>query len=296
MLAGEFAKDRSISSRQWRVQVRTACARIQTLAPAPGSGWTFPMTASHGANGGPLFLAHRGYRARYPENTREGLQAAVDAGARYIEFDVQLARDGVPVLLHDASLLRTAGVDALVFDRDAAELSTVEVNEDERFSGEFSGIQLPLLADIADALARWPDVTAFVELKRHSIERFGGATMVDAVLEVLRPVLDRCVVISFNDDILETTRQAAKVPVGWVLREWSTATRARADALQPEYLLVNEVRLPATAPLWPGPWTWVCYDITDYARALDLHARGVQMISSFDIGQLQAAHNAASTA
>lgn len=247
------------------------------------------MTASQRPNSGPRFLAHRGYRARYPENTREGLQAAVDAGARYIEFDVQISRDGVPVVLHDASLLRTAGVDSTVFDLDAAELTAIEVNESERLGGQITGATVPRLADIVDQLAGWPHVTAFVELKRQSIDRVGGATMVERVLDALHPTLDRCVMISFNHDVLHETRRRADLPVGWVLREWNESTRATAAAMQPEYLLVNEVRLPANGPVWPGAWTWICYDITDYQRALELHARGIQMISSFDIGQLLAA-------
>ena len=247
------------------------------------------MIAGQGANSGPRFLAHRGYQARYPENTRESLQAAVEAGGRLIEFDVQFSRDGVPVLLHDASLLRTGGVDRLVFDLDAAELATVEVNESERLKGEFTGVTVPLLADIAAELDGWAGVTAFVELKRHSIEAFGRPTVVSKVLDVLAPVRERCVLISFDHDVLEETRQQAAVPVGWVLREWSSATHAAADELQPEYLFVNKVRLPADGPVWPGAWNWVCYDIVDYPQALELHARGIQIISSFDIGRLLAA-------
>ena len=253
------------------------------------------MIAGQGANGGPRFLAHRGYQARYPENTRESLQAAVQAGARLIEFDVQFSRDGVPVLLHDASLLRTGDVDRLVFDLDAAELATVEVNESERLKGQFTGVTVPLLADIADELDGWAGVTAFVELKRHSIEAFGRPTVVSKVLDVLAPVLERCVLISFDHDVLEETRQQAAVPVGWVLREWSSATHAAADALQPEYLLVNKVRLPPDGPVWPGSWSWACYDIVDYPQALELHARGIQIISSFDIGRMLAAAGDAET-
>ena len=54
-------------------------------------------------------VAHRGYAARYPENTRESLAAAVRAGARFLEFDVQLSADGVPVLLHDVTLSARPG-------------------------------------------------------------------------------------------------------------------------------------------------------------------------------------------
>ena len=49
----------------------------------------------------PAIVAHRGYTGRYPENTLLSLAAAVSYGARFLEFDVQLTRDGVPVLCHD---------------------------------------------------------------------------------------------------------------------------------------------------------------------------------------------------
>ncbi|HEY9197768.1 MAG TPA: glycerophosphodiester phosphodiesterase family protein, partial [Gammaproteobacteria bacterium] len=49
----------------------------------------------------PILIAHRGYAARHPENTLSALQAAVAAGARWLEFDVQLSADHEPVLLHD---------------------------------------------------------------------------------------------------------------------------------------------------------------------------------------------------
>ena len=56
-------------------------------------------------------VAHRGYPRRYPENTLLSLLAALEAGAEFVEFDVQMTADGVPVLLHDADLRRTGGAD-----------------------------------------------------------------------------------------------------------------------------------------------------------------------------------------
>jgi len=49
-------------------------------------------------------VAHRGWQRRYPENTLPAIKGALDAGARYIEVDVQLSADGVPVLFHDRTL------------------------------------------------------------------------------------------------------------------------------------------------------------------------------------------------
>lgn len=251
------------------------------------------MMAGQAATGSLEFLAHRGYRTRYPENTRESLAAAVEAGARHIEFDVQLSRDGVPVVLHDPTLLRTAGLDRRVFDLGVRELASIEVNEQDRLGAQFNNVLLPTLADVATQLADWPDVTTFVELKPHSMTRFGASAMVDAVLDALRDVLDRCVLISFVHDVVLETRERADVPVGWVLSEWNPDTLTTAQAAPPEYLFVNEKLLPTSGPVWPGPWIWVCYDIVSYPRALELNARGIQVISTFDIAGMLAAHRAA---
>jgi glycerophosphoryl diester phosphodiesterase len=59
------------------------------------------------AGRGPLRLAHRGDWRVAPENTLEALGAAMRVpGCDGVEFDVRLSRDGVPVLLHDATLAR----------------------------------------------------------------------------------------------------------------------------------------------------------------------------------------------
>ena len=45
-------------------------------------------------------IAHRGWAARYPENTVPAFRAALEAGARFVELDVQLSSDLVPVVFH----------------------------------------------------------------------------------------------------------------------------------------------------------------------------------------------------
>ena len=54
-----------------------------------------------------LVIAHRGASAEQPENTMAAFRRAVELGADAIELDVRLARDGVPVVIHDATLDRT---------------------------------------------------------------------------------------------------------------------------------------------------------------------------------------------
>jgi glycerophosphoryl diester phosphodiesterase len=57
-----------------------------------------------------LVLGHRGARRELPENTLGSLARAVAVGADGVEVDVQIARDGVAVVIHDESLDRTTGI------------------------------------------------------------------------------------------------------------------------------------------------------------------------------------------
>jgi glycerophosphoryl diester phosphodiesterase len=49
-------------------------------------------------------IAHRGASAEAPENTLPAFARALELGALEVELDVQLSRDGVPILFHDGSL------------------------------------------------------------------------------------------------------------------------------------------------------------------------------------------------
>lgn len=58
---------------------------------------------------GGLIGAHRGHRARFPENTRA---AFMDCPGKcdFIELDIRFSRDGIPVVYHDESLTRTSDI------------------------------------------------------------------------------------------------------------------------------------------------------------------------------------------
>ena len=46
-------------------------------------------------------LGHRGYSGEYPENTMLAFQKAFETGCDGVELDVQLSKDGIPVIMHD---------------------------------------------------------------------------------------------------------------------------------------------------------------------------------------------------
>ncbi|MBI5463286.1 MAG: glycerophosphodiester phosphodiesterase [Gammaproteobacteria bacterium] len=237
----------------------------------------------------PTLIAHRGYAARYPENTLQALQAAVQAGARWLEFDVQLSADKIPVLLHDTTLDRTAGRPGSLFDITAQQLSAIGVGEPARFGTRFAEVVLPTLAEVVAWLTTQPNVQAFVEIKTESIQRFGVEAVHEAVMRVLEPVRERCVLISYDDAFLFAARLATPLRIGWVAAEWSDDSARRARALAPDFLFTNHTRLPPEPqPLWPGPWQWVVYEVTDSVQALALAARGIAFVESMAVGELLA--------
>ncbi|CCG83344.1 Glycerophosphoryl diester phosphodiesterase [Taphrina deformans PYCC 5710] len=75
-----------------------------------------PFTAAR--DGMPQSIAHRGYKALFPENTMIALEGALRSGADGIETDVHLSRDGIVVIAHDPSTLRCYGRPGNVWDQD----------------------------------------------------------------------------------------------------------------------------------------------------------------------------------
>src|SRR5437763_11388381 len=71
----------------------------------------------------PLIIGHRGASAIAPENTLVAFDVALQGGADGIEFDVRLARDRVPVVIHDRTLLRTVQIYGDVASYDSTLLS-----------------------------------------------------------------------------------------------------------------------------------------------------------------------------
>ena len=87
----------------------------------------------------PEIIAHRGNAAEFPENTLQGLESAVSLGLKYVEFDVQLTSDSVPVLFHDADLARVSKRPECVHDLTWSVLAESPVGETDAPGREHTG-------------------------------------------------------------------------------------------------------------------------------------------------------------
>jgi len=231
-------------------------------------------------------VGHRGYPGAFPENTLLGFQQAYLHGARFVETDVQLTRDGVPVLYHDDDTRRLSGVDGSITGRGLAEVELLHASYPARFGERFLGTPVSTLPAFAGWLHRRPGVTAFVEIKAQSIGVFGAGRVVERVVEALSAVAPRCVVISFDDQCVARAADSG-ARTGWVLPAWDARVEHRARELVPEFLFVDARLLPDRgAGAWRGPWRWAVYVVDDLATALDYAGRGIGLVETDVIGDL----------
>ena len=122
-----------------------------------------------------------------------------------IELDVRLTRDGVPVVIHDANLRRTALREGLVAEMISSELGMTEVGgwfnraHPQLARPEYTGQFVPALDQVLAFVKNHPAVVIYVEMKTDRAE----STYVDlsrAVVQLIRDhgLRSRVVVVSFN--------------------------------------------------------------------------------------------------
>lgn len=92
-----------------------------------------------------LLIAHRGTSEIAPENTLPAFQKAMEQSCRGIEFDVQLSRDGIPVIIHDEAINRTSNGTGFVKDLTLADLKSFDFGS--YFDPSYRNIRIPTLEE-----------------------------------------------------------------------------------------------------------------------------------------------------
>ena len=139
-------------------------------------------------------IAHRGNSAHAPENTFVSYDQAIALGADALEFDVRLSRDGVPVVIHDATLDRTTDGRGPVAHRTLAQLRELDAGARHRSADgthPFRGQRL-VIPTLEEMLERYTDIPFLIEVKipeaveptRRMLERAGAIprTLVDSTV------------------------------------------------------------------------------------------------------------------
>ena len=141
-----------------------------------------------------LVLGHRGYRARFPENTLLAFHAALSGGADGIECDLQKSADGHYVVIHDPWTGRVAGARQEVAESSLAELQALDFGRGER---------LPVLDAVLKALPA--EAYLDLELKEETI-REPDAPLIAAILDAHR-TRELLMISSFSPALLVPFRR-----------------------------------------------------------------------------------------
>jgi len=154
----------------------------------------------------PLFIAHRGHSACYPENTLAAFNGAIDAGAHMIELDVCLSKDRHLVVIHDETVDRTTNGTGAVKALSMDQLDRLDAGSwfDPRFNTE----RLPTLTQVLDAAKG--HLLVNIEIKPEAFEADGPTDAVERqVLSLVREknMLDEVLVSSFEWQMLENLRK-----------------------------------------------------------------------------------------
>jgi glycerophosphoryl diester phosphodiesterase len=240
----------------------------------------------------PLVIAHRGYPQFAPENTLPGFQLGLKAGADLVELDYHHAKDGVPIVIHDADLDRTTdatnrwgGSKLKVVDYSAAELQTLDAGA--WFDTQFRGVRLPTLKEAITAIQNHPGGVTLVERKAGD-----AATCVKIVRD--GGWMNQLVVQSFDWDYLRDYHQLEPKQVLGALGPPKTRAgrtlKTEEKILTPQWvdeasatgarIVVWNRQITPTAVAYAhqkGLQVWV-YTINEIERANELLAAGVNGI------------------
>ncbi len=140
----------------------------------------------------PQVIAHRGGRAYQPENTMAAFAQAVEDGADWLEFDVQMSNDGVLVVIHDETVDRTTNGTGAVADLTLSELKALDAGD---------GQHIPTFAEVID-LAAEAGVRILPEAKSPRLYPGIEAAMIDVITAA--GYTEWTVVQSFDARALET--------------------------------------------------------------------------------------------
>ncbi len=219
----------------------------------------------------PRIIGHRGAAAEAPENTLEGFRAAAAAGIGWVEFDIRLSADHVPMVIHDETLARTAGVEARVDQTTAADIAC-----------RSRAHPTPTLAETMALLGEL-GLGANVEIKAVRARRAVTVAVVEALEAAGRNHSIPVLVSSFSRPILENMREIADfLPRGLLLPRGANDAIDLARRLDCVSIHEDHRRLtPRRVADWKAMGFLVlCYTVNDPARARLVLDWGVDSVIS----------------
>jgi glycerophosphoryl diester phosphodiesterase len=227
----------------------------------------------------PAIIAHRGASAHAPENTLAAFQLAATEGADAIELDAKLSADGQVVVFHDATLERTTNGRGRLSEKSLNELR--ELDAGSRFSEEYAGQKIPLLAEVLEAFGRRLFIN--VELSNY---RTPHDSLVPKVCDLVRThaLQSRVLLSSFlPSNLQQAARLLGAVPRGLLAMKGWTGSWARSfgfsfgeyEVLQPHVADASAQQIRRVHRLKRRIFVWTVNEAEAMQRLTDWGVDGI---------------------
>ncbi len=238
----------------------------------------------------PPVIAHRGARSNAPENTLAAIRLAREQGAGWVEVDVKLTQDGIPILMHDETLERTTNGKGLVAEASWQDLRMLDAGT--WFGAHFANERIPTLTETLHCVL---DSGLRINLEIKPCPGRAQATTMVSLMEtakiwpedVLPPLIS-----SLNIECLQIADQLLPHwPRGLLFDEWDEdwlrlAEKAHADTIHLSEKILNSGRIKN---LIRSERPILAYTVNDPHRANDLLSQGISAVFSDNPKEILAA-------
>ena len=235
----------------------------------------------------PPVIAHRGARNDAPENTMAAFRLAREQGAAWVEADIKLTHDGIPIVMHDDELDRTTDHEGLVADVSWADMQKVDAGS--WFDAKFKNERVPRLAELLQFVIA-NDMRVNLELKPcpGRTQATSMVTLIEAV-KIWPNNRSPPLISSFDTEALVIAAGLhPEWPRGLLLEKWQEdwadlVHKTKASTIHVDIDILTRERvqdfMDAHLPV-------LAYTVNDPVKAKELFGWGVRAVFSDNPGEI----------
>lgn len=239
----------------------------------------------------PRIFAHRGASLIAPENTLAALTAAAQAGADWVEVDVQLTQDHEVVVFHDKTVDRTTDQVGYLSNFTAAALQNLDAGQ--WFDSQFIGERIPSLEQCLDCLVA-NKLAINIEIKG----RYEGNLLVKKTWDLVKPYLNKIAqpILFSSSSLLHLRRLFSLDPqcqYGAIMHYWpfyfpAVIRHRRCVSIHINYHCLTENRIKRLKKMNKKIYA---YTVNDVDLAKQLFGMGVDGVFTDDMSLLSLQEN-----
>jgi len=229
----------------------------------------------------PVLIGHRGFSAKFPENTLASFEGAISAGVQIIEMDLTLTKDRKVVVIHDERLDRTTNGSGLVSEKSWPEIQTLDAGF--WFSPSFKGETIPSLDQVLNQLGGRVLMNLEIKPEAFEVHRPPDSICRQVVAQLkARNLLDQVLVSSFAPQVLlELSELEPQLALGFLSHspldplQLLLLVQAKCYSYNPSAQQITSHDITTLQQLGYPVYTYTVNDPAEQQRLFDLGVTGI---------------------